>query len=273
MTTSASDLSVEVQGRTNILPIQNSPEPVDFVRWLEKRVLAKDVHMLSLDDILDRADRCGRDGTNSLDMLGNEQEVVRIDMPMLDEAPSLLRAATGVLLVDQTALVVHEAVKVAAGAGQALTEVVGGHLQHFAANRIAGTEDRTKRENQPLLPVQTKQHPHRAAVLGFFDQKRQLDWQAFRIRQVEIGRIVDGGTVVDERGRSCLRPPAFHVKDVIGGDAVKPCAKRALALEGAELGDDLNQHLLGDLFRVLWLKDHSDGDVVDPRLVPLDELF
>ena len=61
-------------------------------------------------------------------------------MPRFDETPSLLRAATGVLLVYQTALVVHEAVKVAAGAGQALTEVVGGRLQNLAANRIAGSE-------------------------------------------------------------------------------------------------------------------------------------
>ena len=86
-----------------------------------------------------------------------------IDMALLDEAPGLLRAAAGVVLVDQATLVVHEAVKVAACACQALTEVVGGHLQNVAANRIARAEDFTEREDQPLLAVQTEQHAHRAA--------------------------------------------------------------------------------------------------------------
>src|SRR3954469_18845700 len=60
---------------------------------------------------------------------------------------------------------------------------------------------------------------------------------------------------------------------MIGGNAVKPRAKRALTLERAELGDDLHQDFLSDLLGVLWPKDHADSDVVDPRLVPQDQLF
>src|SRR2546430_16252766 len=160
-----------MQRPAQILALQHAPEPVDLVRGLEKRVFTVNGDVLSLDDILNLADRFGRDVPDALDMPWNEQQVVRIDMPLLDEAPGLLRAATRVVLVHQTALVVHEAVKVAAGAGQALTEVVGGHLQDFAANSIAGTEDRAEREDQPLLAIQTKQQSHRAAGFGFFEHE------------------------------------------------------------------------------------------------------
>ena len=110
-------------------------------------------------------------------------------------------------------------------------------------------------------------------VLGLFDQERHFDGHAVRIGQVEVGRAVDGGAVVGERRRSRLGPPAFHVEDVIGGDAVEPGAELALALERAELGDDLDQHFLGDLLGVVRLEDHADGDVVNPRLVPQDQLL
>src|SRR5882724_7742730 len=104
-----------------------------------------------------------------------------IDMPMLDEAPGLLWAATGVVLVHETTLVVHEAVQVAAGTGQTLTEIVGAHLEYLAANCIAGAEDLAEREDQPLLAVQTEQHADRAAVFGFLDQERQRHGHASRI--------------------------------------------------------------------------------------------
>ena len=106
-------------------------------------------------------------------MLWNEQEMVGIDMACLDESARLLRAATGIVRVHQSALVVHEAVEVAAGAGQTLTKVVGSHLQDLAADSIAGAKNLAEREDQPLLAVETEQHTHRAAVLGFFDQERQ----------------------------------------------------------------------------------------------------
>ncbi len=60
---------------------------------------------------------------------------------------------------------------------------------------------------------------------------------------------------------------------MIGGDAIKPGAKRALALERAELGDDLDQHLLGDLLGVVRPEDHANRDIVNPRLVSQDQLF
>ena len=74
-------------------------------------------------------------------------------MPILDEAARLLRASTGIALVHEPALVVHETVKIPTGAGQTLTEILGGHFQDFATNGIGGTEDFAKRKNQSLFAI------------------------------------------------------------------------------------------------------------------------
>jgi len=42
--------------------------------------------VLLLNDIIDVADRFGGDIPDSLDMFGDEQKMVRIDVPMLNEA-------------------------------------------------------------------------------------------------------------------------------------------------------------------------------------------
>src|SRR5712671_1878486 len=122
--------------------------------------------MLPLNNILDVADCFGSDLFDALDMLPSEQEMLWIDMAVLDETFGFLGAAAGVGLVHQAALVVHEAMQVAACAGQALTKVVGGHLQNLAAHRVTHTEDRAEREDQPLLAVQAEQHASRATEFG-----------------------------------------------------------------------------------------------------------
>src|SRR5438132_5340863 len=94
VTTLGRDSSTQMQRAAQILALQHAPEPVDLVRGLEKRVFTVNGDVLSLDDILNLADRFWRDVPDALDMLWKEQQVVRIDMPLLDEAPGLLRAAT-----------------------------------------------------------------------------------------------------------------------------------------------------------------------------------
>ena len=73
MTTLGRDFSTQMQRPAQILALQDAPEPVDLVRGLEKRVIAVDGHVLSLDNILDLADRFGSDVPDSRDMLWNEQ--------------------------------------------------------------------------------------------------------------------------------------------------------------------------------------------------------
>src|SRR5207249_8820404 len=79
--------------------------------------------------------------------------------------------------------------------------------------------------------------------------------------------------IVGERHRRCLRAAALHVEDVVGGDAVEPGAETALAPKRAELGDGLDEYLLGDFLSVVRVEDHADGDVVNPRLMPKDQLL
>jgi hypothetical protein len=64
-----------VQRPAHVLALQYAPEPGDLVRGLEKRVVAVEVRVLSLDDILDCADRCRCDVPDALDVLGDERVV------------------------------------------------------------------------------------------------------------------------------------------------------------------------------------------------------
>jgi hypothetical protein len=89
-------------------------------------------------------------------MFPSEQEMTGIDVAVLDEALGFLGATAGVFLVHQATLIVHEAVKVAACSGQALTEIIGRHLQDLASRRVARPQNLTEREDQSLLAIQTK---------------------------------------------------------------------------------------------------------------------
>lgn len=99
MTTLREDSSIQMQCLAQIRAFQNAAKPADLVRRLEKWVIAVDGGVLTLDDILDLADRFGRDLPDLRDMLWNEHEVSGVDVPGFDEASGLLRTAAGVFLV------------------------------------------------------------------------------------------------------------------------------------------------------------------------------
>ena len=69
-----------------------------------------------------------------------------------------------------------------AGAREALPEIVRRHLQDFATNGVARSEDFPEREDQSLLAVQTEQHPGCACDFGLFHQQRHIHGNALRIR-------------------------------------------------------------------------------------------
>jgi hypothetical protein len=73
VTTLRQDSSVQMQRPAHFLALQHASKPTDLVRRVEKRVFPEDGHVLSLNDIIDVADRFGRDIPDSLDMLWNEQ--------------------------------------------------------------------------------------------------------------------------------------------------------------------------------------------------------
>ncbi len=77
--------------------------------------------------------------------------------------------------------------------------VLRSHLQHLAATGVARSKDFAQREDQPLPAIETQQHTHRAADFRFLNQKRHIDGHGFRIRQVPIGRVVDGRAIACKR--------------------------------------------------------------------------
>src|ERR1700731_1997148 len=108
---------------------------------LKKWMFPIDGGVLSMHGIVDFSNRVGCRVPNSPNMQGNKLQVMGIDMTGVDKALGFLRATAGIVRVHQSALPVHELVEIAAGARQALPEVIGRHLQDFTTNGVAGTKD------------------------------------------------------------------------------------------------------------------------------------
>ena len=68
----------------------------------------------------------------------------------------------------------------------------------------------------------------------------------------------------------CTSTRALHVEHVVDHDAVQPRAEAASALKRREPGEHFDEDLLRRVLRILRMVEHANGDVVDPRLMPLD---
>ena len=159
MTTAKRISSSKMEGRADVRLFQNPPEPLHLFGRLKKWVFPIDACILPFHGIIDFSNRVGCRFPDSPDVQGNELQMMRIDVTGVDETPSFLGATAGIVRVHQSALAVHELVEIAAGTREALPEVVGRHLQDFATNGVARSEDFSEREDQALLAVQTEQHP------------------------------------------------------------------------------------------------------------------
>jgi hypothetical protein len=62
-----------MQGRADLRPFQNSPQPLSLVRGHEERLSAKDRRVGPVDDIVDFANGVGRGFVDSLDMQWDEK--------------------------------------------------------------------------------------------------------------------------------------------------------------------------------------------------------
>src|SRR4029077_16097703 len=173
--------SREMKGRADPRPIQYPPEPFHLFGRLKKWMFPKDGGVLSIHGIVDFSNRICCRILYSSNMLGNELQVMRIDVPGVYETLSFLGTTAGIVRVYQTALVVHELVEVAAGTREDLPEIVGRHLQDFATDGVACTEDFPEREDQSLLAVQAEQHTGCACDFGLFHQQRHIHGNTLRI--------------------------------------------------------------------------------------------
>ena len=156
MTTAKRISSSQMQARADFRLLQNPPEPLHLFGRLKKGVFPIEGGVLPFHDIIDFLNRIGRYIPDSPDMKRNESQMMRIDVPGVDEALGFPGTTAGIVRVHQSALAVHELVEIAAGTREALPEVVGRNLQDFATNGVARSEDFPEREDQSLLAVQTE---------------------------------------------------------------------------------------------------------------------
>jgi hypothetical protein len=69
------------------------------------------------------------------------------------------------------------------------------------------------------------------------------------------------------------RPRFMFVEHMVDHDAVQPRAEAAPALKRREPGEYFDEDLLRHVLGILRMVHHANGDVVDPRLMPLDQVF
>src|SRR5262249_8753035 len=151
----------------------------------------------------------------------------------------------------EPALVVHETVEVATGAGEALPEVVGRRLQEFGADRVADPEDVAKDIGQALLSIETQQHARGAADPRFVDENPEVRGNAAWIRETQIRRRIETVRVAVEACRGWFGAPAFHGEHVVDDDTIEPGPEATPTLERREPGERLDQDFLGRVLGVL----------------------
>jgi hypothetical protein len=110
VTTRRQDFSNQLQRPAQFIAVEDAAQPNQFIRRPEKRVISVDVGVLSLDDIVDFADRFACHFAYFLEVFGNEAEMLGIDVALFDETARLLRTTAGIGLVHEPALTIHEGV-------------------------------------------------------------------------------------------------------------------------------------------------------------------
>ncbi len=60
---------------------------------------------------------------------------------------------------------------------------------------------------------------------------------------------------------------------MIEGDSIKPRAEAASTLERREPGQDFDEDLLRCILGIFRMEQHTEGDVVDPRLMAFDQIL
>src|SRR6202022_3404597 len=233
--------------------------PVDLSVSLVER---RDGFALRLDDL-----------AHSLHTRARKQEILRVHVASLNEAAGLLGAPARVGLIDESALVVHEAVEVPAGTGQALAVVLTADLEQLAAADIGPLKDLAEDIDQALLAIETEEHARRAADSGFLHQELHIGPHGALIGRIEVRGIRQTVTVAAEAQRRWFQASTLGVQHVTDDDAVEPGPEGAASLEGEEVGESLDQDLLGGILGVLRVVEHSDRDVVDPGLMAPHEVF
>src|SRR5207245_8957324 len=107
----------------------------------------------------------------------------------------------------------------------------------------------------------------------FVDRRAGVDRAARRIWRIEIGCVAESVTIAAEGHGLRLQAAALCVEHMVDDDAVEPRPEAAAPLERRQPSERLDEDLLRRVLGVLGMVEHADGDVVDPRLMALDQRF
>ena len=163
--------------------------------------------------------------------------------------------------------------EVASRAGQTLAKAFTADLEKLGGDHVAHLEDLPEDVDQALAAIETEQHSGRAGDPGFVDQQADIGGDARRIWRIEIGCVVESVTIAAEGHGLRFQAAPLGVEHVVDDDAVEPRPEAAAPLERRQPSERLDEDLLRCVFGVLGMVEHADGDVVDPRLMALDQRF
>src|SRR2546427_11675068 len=99
-----------------------------------------------------------RDLMDLFDPLAREQEAFRINVARLHEAPRFPGTTARIRPIHKPAAVVHEAVQVAARAGELLAEVLATDLERLRPDGIGRVEKLAQDVDQALFSIEAEQH-------------------------------------------------------------------------------------------------------------------
>ena len=99
MTTAKRISSSKMEGRADVRLFQNPPEPLHLFGRLKKWVFPIDCCVLLFHDIIDFSNRICCRIPDLPNMQRNELQVMRIDVPGVDEALSFLGTTAGIVRV------------------------------------------------------------------------------------------------------------------------------------------------------------------------------
>ena len=166
---------------------------------------------------------------------------------------------------------IMNAVEVGPRAREPLAERRGVDLENPGGLRSVELQDLTENVRQPVVAIQTEQHPVRAPELDLLEEEALVDRGLTDARGVGQALIeLPAEPLEGEVLR--LDPGPARRREVVAGDSVHPRQDRAVATEGAEVGDDADQDLLRRVPRVLRVPEHPEGEAVDAVLDPADQL-
>src|SRR5205807_4303361 len=135
-------------------------------------------------------------------------------------------------------------------------------IKRFGGFRPWKIENLTQDVGETVRPVKALEHRQRAADLDFLNEHRQLVL-AGAIGSESLRQVFGQAHEIQIHA---LDGAPLPVQKVVDRDAVGPRFQAAAEIEARELSDDSHEDLLGRVFRILAVPQHSESHGIDVGL-------